>query len=45
MTGCKNKSTKAARCMACQLSTGHVSENDCQLLTAFVRLGHLPVSD
>ena len=45
MTGRKNKSTKTARCMACQLSTGNVSENDCQLLTAFVRLSHLPVSE
>lgn len=37
MTGHKNKSTPTASCMACQLSTVNASENDCQVLTVFVR--------
>ena len=37
MTGHKNKSIQTANCMACQLSTGNASENDCQVLTVFVR--------
>lgn len=37
MTGHKNKSTQTDSYMACQLSPVNVSENDCQVVTVFVR--------